>query len=95
MKPTPEMQRFIQEHSYFWWWVPEKAKQNLNLSSIVEATLNYGSLDDIKQLFDLVGIESVADIFRQQTRQLRTNYSPRAKQFFSIYFDRHVSRRFD
>jgi hypothetical protein len=91
VKNSREIRQFIRDHRYFWWWVPEEAKERLGLTSIVEATLNYGDLEDIKQLFQLVGIETVARIFRKQLQQQRSKYSPRTKHFFRIYFDRHVS----
>lgn len=86
-----ELKEFIKQHSSLWWWVPEQAKENLSLNSVVEAILNYGSIEDIKQLFDIVGIKKVAEIFHEAiNNRQRTNYSPEIKNFFELYFERNA-----
>lgn len=86
-----DLKKFIQEHQQLWWWVPEEAKMNLSLNSIVEAVLNYGDLGEIKTLFEIVGIKRAADIFYKSTlNQQRTNYSPEILNFFTLYFKRHA-----
>jgi len=88
---SKELQQFIKQHSSLWWWVPEEAKKNLGLASVVEATLNYGSIQDIKELFRIVGIKKVAEIFDEATRdRQRSNYSPAIQNFFKLYFERHA-----
>ena len=51
------LNEFIKQHSAFWWWVPEDAKLNLSLNSIVETILNYGTIEDIKELFEIISIK--------------------------------------
>lgn len=86
-----ELKEFIKQHSPLWWWLPEEAKENLSLNSVVEALLNYGSIEDINELFGIVGIKKVAEIFYEATRdRQRTNFSPEIENFFKLYFDRHA-----
>jgi hypothetical protein len=86
-----ELKQFIRQHSPLWWWVPEAAKANLSLSAVVEALLIYGSIEDIKNLFGIVGIKKVAAIFYESTRdRQRSNYPPEIKIFFTLYFERHA-----
>ncbi|MBI4648969.1 MAG: hypothetical protein HY738_20860 [Bacteroidia bacterium] len=87
---SPELKQFIRDHSYFWWWVPESAKENVNLNSVVEATLNYGTLEDIKKLFEIAGIKKVAEIFYQDTNRERINYFPMIKNYFELYFKKYA-----
>jgi hypothetical protein len=88
---SKELIEFIKQHSPLWWWVPEEAKENLSLNSVVEALLNYGSIEDIKELFGIVGIKKVAEIFYKATNnRQRTNYSPEIENFFKLYFKRHA-----
>ena len=89
---SPELKTFIKEHSYLWWWVPEDRKEFLSLDSIVEAILNYGTLEEINRLFDLISIEKAAEIFYKRTSGFRTNYFPLVKHYFKLYFERHVQR---
>lgn len=92
MENNIELIAFIQKHKYFWWWVSEKSLQKLNLSAIVEGTLSFGNVADIKELFELVGITQVADEFYQAIAQKRVNYQPRTVHFFDLYFKRHVPK---
>jgi hypothetical protein len=91
MEHPAELEDFILKHKYFWWWVPEGALLKLSLNSIVEATLNYGSITEIKQLFELIGIEKVADVFFEATiNRPRINYHPEVANFFTLYFKKYV-----
>jgi len=81
---SKELKEFIKQYSPLWWWVPEKAKENLSLNSVVEALLNYGSIEDIKKLFGIVGIKKGAEIYYEGTNnQQRTNYSLEIENFFN------------
>jgi len=85
------LKEFINRHSLLWWWVPDEKKENLSLKSVVGAILNYGSLSDIKELFELFGLTTVADVFYEATNnQQRSNYSPEIENFFKLYFERHA-----
>lgn len=84
---SKELKEFVRQHSSLWWWLSDDVKENLSLNSIVEALLNYGSIEDIKKLFEIVGIKKVAEIFYQATQnQQRVNYSPEIENFFKLYF---------
>lgn len=86
-----ELKQFIRRHSSLWWWVPEAAKENLSLSAVVEALLIYGSIEDIKNLFEIVGIKKAAAIFYESNRdRQRSNYPPEIKNSFTLYFERHA-----
>ena len=85
-----EIKEYIKEIGVFFWWVPEKDKENLSLDSVVEATLNYVTIEQIKKLFGIIGIEEVARIFYKNTSGFRTNYFPRTKHFFNLYFQKNV-----
>jgi hypothetical protein len=87
---TPEVKKYIKERSYLFWWVPEDKKEELSLNSLVEAVLSFGNEEDVKKLFDLVGIETVANIFLEQISHRRVNYKRRTRHFFDLYFRRHV-----
>jgi hypothetical protein len=88
---SPEMKEFIKEIGGYFWWVPESAKENLSTDAITEAVLNYGTIKEVKKLFDLVGIDNVAEIFYRKTSGFRTNYFPLVKNYFELYFGKYVS----
>lgn len=89
---TPEIKRFISENSSLFWYVRESEKENISLPFLVETILNYGDIKSVKKLFDLLDIDTVADIFYQQISGRRTNYFPQVAYFFYEYFKRHVQR---
>lgn len=89
---TPEIKRFINENSSLFWYVRENEKENISLPFLVETILNYGDIKSVKKLFDLLDIDTVADIFYQQVSGRRTNYFPQVAYFFYEYFKRHVQR---
>ncbi len=92
---SDELKTFIKEHSYLWWWVPEEKKEQLGLNSVVEGILNYGDIEDIRQLFKLIGIDKAAEIFFKQVSGKRPNYSKKTINFFRLYFQRHAQRNFN
>lgn len=100
-QPIHDLQlvKYVQNHKYFWWWVPENKLPFLSFNSIVEASLNYGDVADIRDLFRLIGVEQVAEIFYQATLQIdgkkRINYHQRTLHFFDLYFKRHVPEYFN
>lgn len=91
-KHNEDIKKFIHEHSSLLWYVKEDAKERISLELLVETILNYGTLDDVKKLFELISIEKAAEIFFQQTDRKRCNYFPKVKNFFTLYFNRHVQR---
>jgi hypothetical protein len=87
-----EIKQFIREHGSLFWYIKPDAKERISLESLVETILSFGNGRDVKRLFDLLGVEKVAEIFYKQISGRRVNYKPRTKHFFKLYFDRHVQR---
>lgn len=93
---SPEIKQFIRENSSLFWYIKESEKENISHEVLVEFILNYGDEKSVKKLFDLLGIEKVAEVFYKQTHKTgiaekRINYFPRVVNFFNLYFKRHVS----
>lgn len=80
----------IIEHLF--WWVSEKDRKSLSDDAIVEAVLSNGNEKMVKQLFDVFGIEKVAETFNRQISGRRINYRPRTINYFRQYFQRHAQR---
>lgn len=91
MKPTKERQQlvnFISKRPYLIWYV--KNYQKLSDRSILEHTLNYGDWEDVKKLFEIMGIKKAARIFRKQMGLPRCNYSPMIANYFDLYFKKYA-----
>jgi hypothetical protein len=90
LSQTPEIEKMVQK---LFWSTPPACKADLSAEVIVEQTLNYGNMQDVKALIDWLGIDQAADVFYEQVRKKRNNYRPRTLYFFSLYFNRHAHRR--
>ena len=86
-----QMRNFILDHKTLWWWVAESDLEQLSMSSIVEAILNYGSEQDVADLFKIVTVSKVSEIFKAGNQGIRSNYQPEVITYFESYFKRHVS----
>jgi hypothetical protein len=80
----------LQRRSLFW-SVSDKNLPNISDELLVETILNYGTLEDTKELINLLGIMQTATIFRKTTlNRIRHNYFPETANFFTLYFNRHA-----
>jgi hypothetical protein len=84
------IETFVKEKPYLFWYI--KDIDGLSRESVVEHTLNYGDFDDFKKILEIMGIESIAQIFRNQLKNKRTNYRPEVKNYFTLYFDKYAPR---
>ncbi|MBN1905419.1 MAG: hypothetical protein JW927_10000 [Deltaproteobacteria bacterium] len=87
---SPEIKEFIQQNGSLFWWVKPEEKMNISINAVVEAILNYGDEKSVKELFDLVGIKTIAEIFNKQISGKRSNYHKRTLNFFKLYFTKHA-----
>ena len=62
----------------------------LSEDAILEAVLNYGNFNDAQALFSLLGIKKSAAIFHEQIRRSRVNYSPKIRNYFTLYFKKYA-----
>lgn len=92
IKDSPELKNFLEERSALWWWVPKDKVESLSLNSVVETILNYGRSKDVRELFDLIGVDEAAKIFYKQIAGKKPNYHKRTINFFKLYFKRHAQR---
>ncbi|MDR3667280.1 MAG: hypothetical protein P4L35_10600 [Ignavibacteriaceae bacterium] len=87
---SEEIKSYIREHSDLFWYIKKDQKENISLDFLVETILNYGSLEDAKKLFALIGIKKTASIFLKNSKKNRNNYFPKVNNFFTLYFERHA-----
>jgi len=88
---TNTLKDFIRENGYLFWYTPEDKGEIVTDELLVETMLNYGSLEQIQTLFDLVGIKNVAKIFKNMTGRKKLNYFPQVWNYFNLYFDKYAS----
>lgn len=92
---SPELKAFIRKNSHLFWYTPDDKKEDISDEMLVEFILNYGTLEAVKELFQLLGLRETAEIYRNTinlSERRRNNFSELTRNFFNIYFDRHVPR---
>jgi hypothetical protein len=87
---SPEVKAFIHKHSNLFWYIPEDKKEDISLDVLVEFILNYGSMDDVKTLFKILGTKETAEIFFKAEGRRKLNYFPELYNFFSLYFKKYA-----
>ena len=91
---SPEIKQFIREHRNLFWYTPGNKKEEISDEFLVETILNYGNLDDIRRLIDIMGIEQLSAIFFSMQGRKKLNYYPEIHHFFSLFFKRYAQRNF-
>lgn len=84
------LNQLISENPNLFWWGTESKKKDFQLESLVEAILNYGTISCVRQLFDVVGIDTVVKLFISQTESKRINYLHQTKHYFTFYFNKYA-----
>ncbi len=87
---TPEVKAFIRQHSNLFWYTPEDKKEDIGPELLVETILNYGTMDDVKNLLKILGIKETSRIFFSAEGRKKLNYYPEVYNFFSLYFKRYA-----
>jgi len=79
---------FVRKRKYLFW--STKSYDGLSNDVVVETVLNYGDMNDVRELIDFLGIQEVAKIFHKNTNRPRTNYRPEVKNYFQLYFQKYA-----
>ncbi len=87
---TPEIKEFILKHRSWFWYTPEAKKEDISLELLVETTLNYGNMDEVKALFRILGLKEISRIFHNADGRKKMNYYPEVYNFFSLLFSRYA-----
>ena len=91
MANSPELKKFIRDHPWLLWYIRDDVKEDLPHEVVVEFVLNYGDDKMCKRLFEILGVDHVAEIFYKQTEPWRrSNYFERTQHFFTPYFEKHA-----
>ncbi|MEI7587706.1 hypothetical protein [Runella sp.] len=85
------IETYIRQHRSLFWSVSDDKLSDISDVLLVETILNYGTLEDVRELIKIKGLKSVAATFYKTTvSRNRNNYFPEVANFFNLYFKRHV-----
>ena len=90
---TVEVKNFIDDHQYLFWYSPAPKSETVSDELLVEMILNYGSMDELRGLFAVMGIKAVANIFFDsinKSERRRGNYHELTLNYFTMLFNRYA-----
>ncbi len=85
-----KIKKIVIENRSLFWSINENDLDRISTELVVETILSYGDEKSVKELFDILGIKKVAEIFFKQISQKRCNYPPRTRHYFSLYFKKYA-----
>jgi hypothetical protein len=91
---SPEVKKFIDDHQELFWYTPAPKSEKVTDELLVETILNYGTWEQVHELFDIMGINNVAQIFFNfinRSERCKGNYNEVILNYFTLYFNRHAS----
>ena len=83
-------EQIIAKHKNLFWYTPENEKQNISYTLLVERVLNDGTLEDYRELVDVLGGKRVAEVFFSAKGRQKQNYYPEIYNFFSLILKKYV-----
>lgn len=86
--------QLIKENRSLFWSIDENSLVQLSDDAVVEAILNLGDKESVKQLVAIMGIDAVASIFFRQISGHRSNYYPQVANYFNLYFKRYAALQY-
>jgi len=89
-----EIKKFIRQHSNLFWYIPENKKEEISHELLLETILNYGTLEDFKELVSIIGMDTAYKIFKSsvgKSERRKGNYHELTLNFFSLLFEQYVS----
>jgi len=81
---------YIDRHQELFWYTPAPKSEKVTDDLLVETILNYGTMDDVRELFEVMGLDNVAHIFRSFTGRKKLNLFPEVYNYFDLYFCKYV-----
>lgn len=82
---------FVRQRKYLFW--STNNYDGLSRGAVIEAILNYGDMNDVRELISLLGMREVAKIFREKSKKSemgRQNYRPEIINYFRLYFQKYA-----
>ena len=91
---TLEINKFIEDRQHLFWYSPSPKNETVSDELLVETVLNYGSMDDIRDLFAVMGIKNTAKIFFDsigKSERRKGNYHKLTINYFTLLFNRYAA----
>jgi hypothetical protein len=90
---TQEIKDYIDQRQELFWYTPQPKSEKVSDDLLVETILNYGTMDDVRELFRVMGIKTVARIFFSsivKSERRKNNYFELTVNYFTLLFKRYA-----
>jgi len=90
---SEELKQYINKHKNLFWYTPENKLYTVSDSFLIETILNYGDMNAVKELFEIMGVRNVAKVFFEDinlSERRKNNYYELTSNYFSLLFNRYA-----
>jgi len=90
---TQAVKGYIDRHQELFWYTPSPKSEKVSDDLLVETILNYGTMDDVRELFKVLGIKEVSQLFFSaitQSERRKNNYFEPTANYFTLLFNRYA-----
>jgi len=85
-----EIENFIMDNSWLFWYLPEDKKSKVSKELLLESVLNYGTMDECLKIIKLLGYKESLEILENAKGRKKGNYYPEIYNFFYLYLKKHA-----
>jgi hypothetical protein len=78
-----------QDPSLIWY---TKDYDHLDIRSVVEAVLNFGTKEQFEKLTKILSVDTTASVFHELDSMPRSNLHPLYLNYYSLYFAKYAPR---
>lgn len=92
MENSPALKALIRKNAFLFWYSKDSEKENLPLNVVLEFFINYAKQEDVKELFEIVGIKNAAKLFFEQinlSERAANNYDNLSRNFYTLLFKKY------
>lgn len=89
---SDKVKSFINNRRSLFWYIPEEMKEEVSHELLVETIFNYGNLNDIVELIDIIGIEKLSEVYHGVKGRKKMNYYPEIYNLFSLVVKKYAQR---
>ena len=88
---SAEVKKFIDDHGYLFWYSPAPKSETVSDELLVESMLNYGTWEEVHNMFNIMGLKKTASVFWGMTGRKKLNFFPEIHNYFTLYFAKYAS----
>lgn len=80
----------IQKNKHLFWYIKKESLYNISDDVLVEFIINYGEMEAVKELIQVLGMENLKKVYKNITGKRVGNYLPASLHFLKLIVERFV-----